>query len=64
MWRLLASPRGRAALILEDIPRLPDLRSMDRERLQVAVADLVASGVIADDCYGRLIVAPYTVEDR
>ena len=53
---LLASPRGTAALTLADVAALPDLAGWNREVLDVAVADLVADGRLADDEYGRLVV--------
>ena len=55
---LLASPRGAGALVVADIPRLPDLRSWDRLALDVAIADLLADGRLADDEVGRLAVRP------
>ena len=56
--RLLASPRGTSALVAADIAGLPDLASWDRLTLDVAIADLVSDGRLADDEFGRLVVGP------
>lgn len=57
--RLLLTPRGEV-LTLEDIASLPDLSSWNREAIDVAVADLVAQGILRDDEYGRPMVRPLT----
>jgi len=54
--RLLASPRGASALVAADIYGLPDLASWDRLTLDVAIGDLVATGALTDDGYGRIHV--------
>ena len=63
VWRLLASPRGRAACTADAIPGLPDLRSMHRERLQVAIADLVHDGALEESPTGALVVQPHPAQE-
>lgn len=55
LHRLLASPRGRSATTLKEIPGLADLFSWPRLQIEVAIADLVADGRVAEGD-GRLIV--------
>jgi len=61
LHRLLASPRGTAALTLGDVGGLPDLAGWNRNVLDAAVADLVADGRLADDECGRLVVRKATL---
>lgn len=58
LHQLLLTPRGRMALTLDDIYRLPDLGGWTRETTETAIADLCVDGRLSDDAYGRLIVAP------
>jgi len=44
--------------VAADIAGLPDLASWPRLVLDVAIADLVADGRLADDEVGRLVVLP------
>lgn len=55
LHRLLLSPRGRVATV-EEVPRLSDLFSWPSLLVQVAIADLVHDGRLAEDEQGRLIV--------
>lgn len=55
--RLLLSPRGQVATVA-DICRLPDLASWGDLVLEIAIGDLVADGLLADDAYGRINVEP------
>lgn len=52
LYKLLESPRGEVAT-LGDIFSLPDLAGWQREVLDVAIADLVADGLLADDEHGQ-----------
>lgn len=56
--RLLLSERGRLALTVEDVANLPDLRGWDATVLRTTIADLVGDGILSDDGYGRIHVAP------
>ena len=55
LHRLLASPRGRSATTLEEIPRLSELFSWPRLQIEVAIADLVHDGRLTEGD-GRLVV--------
>ena len=55
LHRLLLTPRGRVATV-DDIPRLSDLFSWPSLQVQVAIADLVHDGRLAEDEHGQLIV--------
>lgn len=55
LHRLLLSPRGRVDTA-EAIPRLSDLFSWPSLQVQVAIADLVHDGRLAEDEHGQLIV--------
>jgi hypothetical protein len=55
LHRLLLSPRGRVATV-DEIPGLVDLASWTALALDVAIADLVAVGLLAEGPRGELIV--------
>jgi len=57
LHRLLLSRRGQVSS-LDEIPRLSDLFSWPSRQIDIAIADLVADGRLADDAYGRLHVEP------
>ena len=55
---VLASTAGASVLVAQDIYRLPDLASWSRLVLDVAIDDLVTSGVLTDDAHGHILVQP------